>query len=44
MSMHPFPLQVGGPLKGFNVTLDDGEDDVQEELYRGFFTVVEVCN
>jgi len=33
---------VGGPLKGFNTTLDDGDDEVQEEKYRSFFTGVEV--
>jgi hypothetical protein len=34
--------QVGGPLAGFNTTLDDGVDLVQEAKYQDFFTGVEV--
>jgi hypothetical protein len=35
-------LQVGGPLAGFNATLDDGADLAQEALYQDFFTGVQV--
>ena len=33
-------LQVGGPLPGFKLTLDDAEQPQQEDVYYDFFSSV----